>query len=131
MKRNLAIKGLIMLLLFSFTVLGSNEILDKISLALKSGNSKELAKYFDNNIELTILRENGAYSKVQAEQVLKNFFSNNPPKSFKLIHKGSSNKGSQYGIGNLTTSKGTYRTYFYFKQKGEVFKIQELRIEEE
>ncbi|MCH8330748.1 MAG: DUF4783 domain-containing protein [Bacteroidetes bacterium] len=127
------IKSLILVVLVVFTgmVKADDGVLGQISLALKNGNSKELAKMFDSNVELKILDQDGAYSATQAEQVLKDFFTKNPSQGFELIHKGSSNEGSQYGIGNLTTSSGVYRTYFYIKQKSGHYKIQELRIEQE
>ena len=104
--------------------------LDRIGLAIQTGNSKELSKYFDNTVEITIGENEETYSKAQAEMVLKDFFTKNKPASFKLIHNGSS-QGSQYGIGTLITDKGSYRTYIYLKQKGESVFIQEIRFENE
>lgn len=107
-----------------------NGDLERISLAVQTGNSKELAKYFDSSVEITIGEKEETYSKAQAEMVLKDFFTKNKPASFKLIHNGSS-QGSQYGIGTLITDKGSYRTYIYLKQKGESVFIQEIRFENE
>lgn len=105
--------------------------LDRIGLAIQTGNSKELAKYFDNTVEITILEKEETYSKAQAEMVLKDFFTKNKPASFKIIHNGTSGQGSQYGIGTLITDKGTFRTYIYLKQKGATPFIEELRFESE
>ena len=104
---------------------------NKISMAIQSGNSRELAKMLDNNIEITILDEEASYSKAQAEMVLESFFDKNKPQSFQIIHKGSSNEGSKYGIGKLVTVNGTYRTYIYAKIKDGSYFIQEIRFEED
>ncbi|MCB9255890.1 MAG: DUF4783 domain-containing protein [Chitinophagales bacterium] len=101
----------------------------KIGSALQSGNTSELGKYFDGNVELTILNTEAVYSKSQAEMVIKNFFSSNSPKSYKVVHNGDSGSGAKYQIGELTTSGGVYRTYVYAKEKMGSMLIQEIRIE--
>lgn len=106
-------------------------VLDDISLAIRSGNAREVAKYFDTSVEITIHNESKVYSKSQAEMVLKDFFTKNPVSSFNVIHKGTSNEGSQYGIGTLVTGGGSFRTYVYIKQKGTAFFIQEMRFEKD
>lgn len=128
-------KNLITIFIFSILItlssmVFSQEIYDKVTLAIKAGNAKELSVMFDNNIEITILDKEQTYSKAQAEQVVKDFFAKNAPKSFELVHKGSSNEGSKYGIGTLITSAKTYRVYFLVKQKPSAV-IQELRFENE
>ena len=105
------------------------DTLERIGMAIQSGNSKELAKYFDNSVEITIYQGEEVYSKAQAELVIRDFFNKHSPSSFKTIHKGNSNQGSQYGIGSLITKNGTFRTYIYIKQKGSSFFIQEIRFE--
>ena len=62
--------------LFFITTAGSaaNGIPTEVSTALKSGNSKELAKYFNTNIELAILEKEDVYSKTQAELIVNDFF---------------------------------------------------------
>lgn len=111
------------------TLLAGN--LDNISLAIQTGNAKEVAKYFDNTVSITIFNGENSYSKAQAEMVLKDFFSKNPPVSFNVIHKGTSGEGSQYGIGTLVTKSGTFRTYVYIKKKDATYYIQEVRFENE
>ena len=126
---------LALLMFFSALVLHSSEVkaqnLDNISTAIQTGNAKEVAKFFDNSVEITVYNSEGAYSKAQGEMVLKDFFTKNPPQSFSLIHKGNSHQGSQYGIGTLVTGNGNYRTYVYIKQKGNAFFIQEVRFEKD
>ena len=108
----------------SFVTISFTEIIN----ALKSGNSNEVSKYFDSPIELTLSESTKSYSKNQAQLVLRQFFSSNPVTDFKVIHE-SENAGSQYCIGNLTTTNGVFRTTIYMKQKGSKQLVQEMRFE--
>ncbi len=102
----------------------------EILLALKSGNSKELAKFFNSNIELEIFGDEEVYSKPQAELILKDFFAKHIPSKFTKLHEGGKD-GSKYVIGNIVTSTGTYRVYFLLKNKNGSALIHEFRIEDE
>lgn len=124
MKRFL-LTGLTGLMLASFTL--SSNITEVIS-ALKSGNSAQVSKYFDNTVEITLPEKSNSYSKSQGEQILRDFFANNPVKSFEIIHQGD-NAGSQYCIGTLSTKSASYRTTVYMKQKGDKQLLQEIRFE--
>ena len=112
-------------MLTSFTVSGGIE--DIIS-ALKAGNSSQIAKYFDNTVEITLPDKSNSYSRSQGEMILKDFFSNTQVKNFEVMHKGE-NAGSQYCIGTLVTSTGSFRTTVFMKQKGDKQTVQEIRIE--
>lgn len=118
-----------MIVLFSFGVFTlSAQDFSQIGDALKSGNATNLAKYFDGNVEVTILNTEAVYSKSQAEMVVKNFFTSNRPSNYKMVHNGDSG-GAKYQIGELSTSSGTYRTYVYAKNKNGTLLIQEIRFE--
>lgn len=108
----------------SFVTISFTQIIN----ALKTGDSKELGRYFDTTIEITLPSKSNSYSKSQAELVLKGFFNDNKVKGFEIIHE-SENGNSQYCIGNLSTSNGSYRTTIFVKQKGEKQLVQELRFE--
>lgn len=95
--------------------------------ALKSGNARELAEYFDNSVEITIGDKTAAGNKKNAEILLSNFFSDAGVKNFELLHKSES-AASQYYIGNLNTNTGAYRTTVFLKQKGKTTYIQEIRF---
>jgi len=102
--------------------------IDEIVAALKEGNSATIAKYFDNTVEITLPDKSNSYSKSQAEVILRDFFSNNPVKSFTILHKGE-NGGSEYCIGTLVTKNASYRTTVFMKQKGDRQTLQEIRFE--
>ena len=115
----------IVVLLSSFTVATG---IDDVILAMKTGNSAQIAKFFDNSVEISMPDKSNSYSKSQAELILKDFFGNNPIKGFEIIHKGE-NAGSQYCIGTLQTKTGSYRTTIFMKQKANAQVLQELRFE--
>ena len=102
--------------------------IDDVISAMKSGNSSQVARFFDASVELSMPDKSNSYSKSQAELVLKDFFATNAVKGFEVIHKGE-NAGSQYCIGTLVTKTGSYRTTIFMKQKGDGQVLQELRFE--
>ncbi len=118
--------------LTTITSFASLDIFDEIGNSIRSGDAHSISLYFGNTVDLTIVNQEEVYSKVQAEQILRDFFSKNTPKTFNIIHKGESKEGARYAIGSLVTSQGvTYRTYFYVKQQGTTSIIQELRFMKE
>lgn len=106
------------------------QVPDEILQSLKTGNSKTLAEYFNQNVEMVVLENDNVYSKAQAQQIVNKFFNSNPPESFSIIHQGGK-EGAQYVIGNLVTTKGTFRVYFLLKKNGGKDYIHQLRIEEQ
>ena len=113
------------------TILSSFKVhsgIEDVITAMKTGNASQVAKFFDNNVEISMPDKSNSYSKSQGELILKDFFAINVVKSFEVIHKGE-NGGSQYCIGTLVTKGGNYRTTIYMKQKGDQQILQELRFE--
>jgi hypothetical protein len=117
-------------LLISFSVLFA-QTEENITAALKTGNSKEIAKYFGANVNLKILNQEDIYSKNQAELILKDFFTKNTVKNYIPKHNGTSKNGAQYTIGVLSTNNGNFRVYYFLKKNTDGIQIQEFRIEVE
>ncbi len=124
MKRFFTFFG-VAVMLSSFTLFTS---IDEVVTALKNGDAVQIARFFDNTVEITMPDKSNNYSKNQAEVVLKDFFNTNGIKSFEVIHKGE-NAGSQYCIGTLVTKNGSFRTTVFMKQKGDKQLLQEIRFE--
>ena len=117
-------------LMFSVGIaVAQTDIFDKITAAMKSGNSHNVAAFFDTSVEMKLIDKSAVYSKNQAEMVLKSFFEKNHVKNFTIIHRGTSTKGARYAIGNLETSQGSFRTYFFVKEISGTLTIQQLNIE--
>ena len=102
--------------------------IDEVITAMKAGNASEIARFFDNTVEINMPDKSNSYSKSQAQLVLKDFFSTSAVKSFEMIHKGE-NAGSQFCIGTLVTKTGTYRTTIFMKQKGDKQLLQGITFE--
>jgi len=90
--------------------------LDDVINALRTGNAQELAKYVDDNIEISLPDKSDSYSRAQAIMILKDFFNNNGVNGFDVQFKGE-NGGGQYCIGTLKTKSGNYRTTVFMKSK--------------
>ena len=123
------------LFIFIVLTLGFSPALDignDIAALIRSGNASQLSNYFSNNVDLTVLGKEEMYSKAQAEQILRNFFSKNPPRSFNLKHHSSNPTAAQYGIGTyINTSNARFRIYFLIKKIGNQSFIQQFSIEPE
>ena len=99
---------------------------DELKNALKTGNIKEISSFFDTNVELEILGDENIYSKIQAEQLVKTFFDDHPVVNFTILFEGGKDV-SQYAIGKLITTKGTFRINLLVKTQI----LLQLRIEED
>jgi len=105
-----------------------SEIPEGIITAIRTGNASALAAYFNTSLELAVLDKEDIYTKQQAELIMKDFFIRNVPASFNILHKGGK-EGSQYAIGNLETSGGSYRVTILVKLKDNKPLIHQLRFE--
>jgi hypothetical protein len=102
--------------------------LDDVINALRTGNATELAKYVDNNIELSMPSKTDNYSRQQAIIILQDFFTSNGVKGFEVKHRGD-NGGSQFCIGTLQTRSGAYRTTFFMTEKNGKTLVKEIRFQ--
>jgi len=108
-----------------------DDVTNSIVVAITAGDAKKLATYFNSTVDLTVPASDGTYSKSQAEMIVKNFFTQYPPVSFKINQQGSSNEGSQFSIGTLITKTSKFRTYFLLKKVNGVMLIHQLQFETE
>ncbi len=123
-------KSVFFTILFSLIMqAGFAQIGEKVSASLKTGNSKELAKYLSSNVELTIISKEGVYSKAQAEVILKDFFVSHITKDFNVMHQGGEKNQSQYTIGTLKTDKQAFRVFYLVKIERGKEVVSQLRIE--
>jgi hypothetical protein len=99
---------------------------DALKQAIKSNNAQEVAKYFNNAIELDILGKDDVYNKARAEQLISAFFTQYPVINFSILFEGGKDS-NQYAIGKLTTSKGIFRVSILLKGSA----ILQFRVEED
>ena len=119
------------IVLSSFSIFNENpkDIQAGVSEAIRTGNAKMLANYFNSTIELTVPEHEGNFSKNQAELIIKSFFAKYTPKTFTINNNGTSKGGSCYFIGTLVTTNGTFRTYYLIKNISGTNYIQQLLFE--
>ena len=94
----------------------SGEIPDGLKSAVISGNSRELAKYFNKAIVFEILGNDNIYNSNQAEQALKNFYSQNSIVKISILYEGGKGQ-SQYLISKIITTKGVFRLSLLVKSQ--------------
>jgi hypothetical protein len=115
-------------LLISASSFAQSGNIDGVIGALRTGNASGLARYFDDNVELSLPVKSDSYSKAQAQVILKDFFANNGVKTFELKHKGES-PGGNYCIGTLQTKSGNFRAHVFMKTKGNKEVLKEIRFQ--
>src|SRR5580698_11007237 len=86
--------------------------LDEITAAIRVGNAGELSRYLDNRVDISLPDKSDTYSKIQAEIIIRDFFTTNGVQNFlvKEKHKGATGGGSEFCVGVLQTRNGDYRT---------------------
>ena len=102
--------------------------LDDVISALRSGNANEVAKYVDENVELSLPDKSDNYSKAQAVMILKDFFATNGVTGFETKHTGD-NSGNQFCIGTLHTKSGDYRTTVFMKTRNGRQSVKEIKFQ--
>lgn len=102
--------------------------LDDITYAINAGNAGQLSRFLDNRVDISLPEKSDTYSKIQAEMIIRDFFSTNGVRNFLVKRKGTSG-GSEFCVGVLQTRNGDYRTTLFIKQKGDKQLLQELRFQ--
>ncbi len=107
------------------------DVTSQITSAISKGDATGVAKFFDSSVDVNILGDNGTYSKSQAEQMLKSFFTKNKVSSFKVIHNVNSPSGSSSSfVGQLNSNGKNYRLFVLMSDSGSSKIIQEITIKE-
>jgi hypothetical protein len=123
--------GFIVFLFFGSLLAQNDEQLESVKAAMKAGSAKELAKFFNENVDLNLNNNQTTYSKAQAEFVLRDFFKANPVSDFTFLHKGSSKSGQPYAIGQYKSGASNYRVFIKFKLVGTTQQIHEISFSKE
>lgn len=120
------------LLLFFLVITGAwaqSAVKDQVVAAIGAGNAGALAKNMVANVDMTLPSASDFYSKAQAEQILRKFFDQHPPKGLSIEHEGTNRSGDSYYIGKLATTNGDFRVTFFLKRTDEGSQVKQLRIE--
>ena len=127
---NMKIIQIIIMLLFIIPASANNpqNVTKNIENAVRNGQSKELANYFYENIQLTIDKNNNIYSKKQAEKVLESFFSNHRPVKFSVSNEKIKGN-SVVVIGILETPTHNYRVFYRLRKYNGKLLISSINFE--
>jgi hypothetical protein len=119
----------LMLTLLSTLLFAQSDITPQVTAALKKGDAAALSSFMMPGVELNISGQDNHYSIEDAQKVLTTFFKNHPVTGFVVKHQGTSKLDDQYRIGDLSTSKGSFRVTFFMKKSGASLLIRQLKIE--
>ncbi|HLZ87102.1 MAG TPA: DUF4783 domain-containing protein [Puia sp.] len=103
--------------------------LDEITAAIRVGNAGELSRYLDSRVDISLPEKSDTYSKIQAEMIIRDFFTTHGVQNFLIKLRGPNGGGSEFCVGVLQTRNGDYRTTLFVKQKGDRQLLQELRFQ--
>ncbi|HLT88366.1 MAG TPA: DUF4783 domain-containing protein [Sphingobacterium sp.] len=99
------------------------------STALKEGDAKKLGAIFDNSVNLSVRRDEGAFTKFQAELLLSDFFRTNKVDGLKEVQRAN-NSTTSFVVFSMKANVKNYRVFIKFVQSNNKdFKIAEIRIE--
>lgn len=115
----------------SFHVLSNaqdTKVFDEIANLFKKNDVAAISDKFAETLDLSIGSTDGTFGKQQASVVFKEFLSNNKIESFKIKHKGASNKRTQYSISEMKSRAKVWSVYVLINTNN---KITQLQIEEE
>jgi hypothetical protein len=96
--------------------------------AIKTGNAKEVIKFFNSNVDMNLDGQVAMYSKAQAEFVLRDFFKKHPSSEFSIVHTGSSKGGLQFAIGRYVSNADTFDVVIRVKEVSGNYLIHELNF---
>ena len=97
--------------------------------AMLKGSSKELSKYFQQDLHLKMGGLSGEFPKTQAEYLLGEFFSRYPPKGFEVIHNGETSDKIRFIMGYFRTEEKTFSILVKAKRDElGIMKICELEL---
>ncbi len=106
---------LVLAIFQALTVSGQADVISQVKETIKAGSAKELSRYLNQTVDVTLDGGPQSYSKAQAEFVFRDFFKLHPPAEFTIIHQGTSKGGQTFGIGQYKSGTETYRVYMKIK----------------
>jgi hypothetical protein len=109
----------------------SQELFNPMKDALKTGNAKEVVKFFNSSVDMNVEGSVDTYSKAQAEFVLRDFFKKHPVSDFSIVHTGSSKGGLQFAIGRYVSNGDNYNVLLRVKEVGGENLIHEINFVKE
>ena len=114
-----------------FGAFAQSEIIQQIKETIKAGSAKELSKYLNQTVDVTLDGSVQSYSKAQAEFVFRDFFRQHPPSEFNIIHQGSSKGGQPFAIGRYKSADESFRVFMKIKAVNKQQLLHEISFSKE
>jgi len=94
---------------------------------LASGDCDRLSNWFADNLDIEVADQPTNCSRNQARLILKDFFDENPPSNFAILHK-TTKESLRYAIGQLTAGGETFNVVIAIKSSDGKNFIEHLAI---
>lgn len=107
---------------------GVDQTFSQIEDALRRGEASRLSSYMAPQVEIFLRNTARVYSNTQARYILQEFFQENPPRTFTLLHKGRSDE-MVYAIGSYVSVNGRWDVSLFTRFQGGRYLIQQIRFE--
>ena len=104
---------------------GNYDVFIPISKYISQGNVDALSAWFSDNLDITVLAKGGNSSKVQARQIISNFFDSHTPRSFEVTYTAG-RANMKYALGNLNAGGETYLVTIFVYCNDEKNQIQQF-----
>lgn len=105
------------------------DVINDVSIFFEEGNTKKLSEFFSSTVSITFRQDEGVYSRVQSEIILKEFFNRNQPQDAEILHLIDTHPNFRFVVLKLSTANGSYRVSFKLVSEGNAFRMTEIRIE--
>lgn len=122
----LRLEFLVLMVFAPILLAAQSETFNAIKEAIKTGNSKEVVKYFNQSVDINLEGAINTHSKVQAEFVLREFFKKHPLTDFTIVHTGSSKGGLQYAIGKYICATENFIVTIRMREVGKTLLANEI-----
>lgn len=122
---------LLIFLLVGSGAFGQGDVISQVKETIKAGSAKELSRFLNNTVDVTLEGNVQTYSKAQAEFVLRDFFKQNPPSEVNIIHQGQSKGGQPFAILQYKSGPNTFRLFMKVKSSGNSQFLEDIRFTRE
>jgi hypothetical protein len=121
----------LLFLLAAFQGFSQADVINQVKETIKAGSAKELSRYLNGTVDVTLEGNMQSYSKAQAEFVLRDFFKQHPPNEVNIIHQGSSRGGQPFAILQYKSGVETFRLFMKIKSSGNNQLLDDIRFTKE
>lgn len=105
----------------------ADDVFTPIAKYLAQGNTESLSAWFADNLDMSIISQEGSASKSQAKQILQTFFESYTPRSFTITHTAG-RATMKYAVGELHAGGERFHVTIFVSLQGGTYRIQQLSI---